>query len=197
MSKRGRVISNIYFGADCFDDDDDEIADGQTLRVPALLMDSNAMLGRRPGYAALSDDQVAKRQSARDSYIADLNSAWRMDKRKPPPDDDENGDDDDEENNDRGRSRRTDSRSLDAARAEAQAARDAMVKGLSNAWRNPPGVAPPKPTQQVGAGAAGMVGPGPNNPGAGSIKEAEAALEADRQKIHKQFSAGLSEAWRR
>jgi hypothetical protein len=81
-----------------FVEDDDEVGDVETVRVPMYLMDDAAKF--RPGYVQLSDEQIAKRRASRDRFIRDLNSAWRMDLRKRDDDDDDDPDDDD--NNDNG-----------------------------------------------------------------------------------------------
>jgi hypothetical protein len=65
-------------------------------------------------------------RSAREDYLRDLNSAWKMDKRREPPDDD---DDDDEDDLDRERS--DDSRSLADIRPSI-AARSRWVASLSD-----------------------------------------------------------------
>jgi hypothetical protein len=215
MSKRGRVISNIYFGADCFDDDDDddEVADGQTLRVPALLMDSaNAMLGRRPQFAALTDAQVAARRDARDEMIKRAEQAWRNPadarRRKPPDDENGNGDDPDEDEDNLGREK--DRRSVDA-RAGARDAYHQMVGRLNNAWKTPnrDAVEPPAPHDDPVAAmrrhlggadprrAAAVAAETERAKGAGNIAELKAALERDRDRIHEQRKRDLESAWRR
>jgi hypothetical protein len=129
-------------------EDFEVIPDGSLVRVPLNLADSfrvknrqrfgelaaldaddRALLGHRPGYTQLTDAMVAKRQATRADYIRDLNSAWRMDKRKPSDDDDD--DDDDRPDNDRSRERSTD------ARADARAAYDEMCSKLQSAWHTP------------------------------------------------------------
>jgi hypothetical protein len=97
--------------------DPDICQDGETTRRPMLLMDG------RPGFARLSDAQVAERRSVRQSMIDRATEAWRMDARKkPPPDPDEDDDDDDE---------------IDPRDAR-NAARDGYIARLQDAWRHPP-----------------------------------------------------------
>jgi hypothetical protein len=122
----------------------DPLADQTELIVPITCCDSLA--GHRPGYwvRPLTDAQVAAfdarrrlrssqttrdlaavRDAARSRWLADLNSAWRMDaKRKPDPDDDDDDDDDDD-------------RESPTDRAPARKARDAYVRWLSDQWRPP------------------------------------------------------------
>jgi hypothetical protein len=99
-------------------DEDEVVEDGGTVHVPLMLCDS--MAGQRSGYALLTADQVAKRQEARDGYIRDLNSAWRMDAKRKPPDDDTKNDN-----------------KLADVRAPAIKARDSYVRYLMTAWRRP------------------------------------------------------------
>lgn len=88
------------------EDDDDQIArDGQTIRVPLMLMDSvqkavasstvtNDGAGHRPGYAVITDAMVKDRLKLYDAYIARVTSAWKnppavlanaTDGKAPPP----------------------------------------------------------------------------------------------------------------
>jgi hypothetical protein len=95
---------------------DDVIEDGKSVRVPMFLMDGNhgtvsqetvapnrtqlrdtfrvdgADLSlHRPGHRVIGDH--APHSSARDAYVRDLQSAWKMDrKRKPEPDEDDDDD---------------------------------------------------------------------------------------------------------
>ena len=122
--------------------DDEVVEDGDTVHVPLMLCDS--MAGRRPGYAQLTDEQVVQRQAPRDRYIRGLNSAWRMDSRKPPDPDDDDEDDDDDDNNDNGRGgarprRRNSEDAQVAARKAATRSYHQMVRRLEDAWRRPVG----------------------------------------------------------
>jgi hypothetical protein len=124
------------------DDDDDEIEDGATLRTPLALMDGRD--GRRvfltdtvrfdendqPHFLRATDetDARAAARDARDEMIRRAENAWCDARRKKPPsDDDDDGDDD-------GERRGADAQGIADAR---QAAYDAYVRRLTNAWRTP------------------------------------------------------------
>jgi hypothetical protein len=152
--------------------DDGYVAkDGETIRTPMFLQDSNrtqlrdtfaldgADLGQfHPGYRVLGDAQRAAVRNARDRWIADMSSAWKMDARKrKPPDDDEDEDNNDEDENgtgdrhpkkadDAGRYQAADRDArqygsdprrdgLDALRRPALEARAAWIRALGDAWR--------------------------------------------------------------
>jgi hypothetical protein len=142
-------------------DDDDEIPDGRSVRVPMVLMDS--MAGHRPGYVQLTDEQVAMRREARDAMIRRAENAWRT---RPACDAAEpdlgsrpeevmrrhlRGKPDDDGAPDRGDIRAVERRRLTERGAEAQRERDAawaQYKGrLSGAWRNPAAAAERNETQ--------------------------------------------------
>jgi hypothetical protein len=102
----------------------DEARDGERVRVPMLLMDGATPW--RPGYAMLSDTEVAKRQEARSAWIGRMCDAWRGQKVSetetfPMAD------------------QRRDDRSIADARKGATAAYHRMVTRLGNAWRTPVG----------------------------------------------------------
>jgi hypothetical protein len=96
-------------------DDDEVIPDGGRVHVPLMLCDSRRNLTdtfavdgdlaqHRPGFRLIGDQATRDSvRSARDTYVRDLQSAWKMDgrKRKPDPDDpdedNENGDDDEQD----------------------------------------------------------------------------------------------------
>jgi hypothetical protein len=126
-----------------FVEDDYVARDGETIRTPMYLMDSKprdrvqlvdtfqldgASLDQfRPGYRTIGD--CAPHSSARDTYVRDLQSAWKMDarKRKPPePDEPDNDDDQDEQ----------DARQKDA-RGFARRSPEGSRSGGSNQEKNP------------------------------------------------------------
>jgi hypothetical protein len=94
MRKRDSVIHIVND-----DDSDDVLADGESIRTPLYLTDTVQltddgprfvrneaardaravmdMAGHRPGYVALTDDQIAKRLEARDAMIRRAENAWR------------------------------------------------------------------------------------------------------------------------
>jgi hypothetical protein len=65
-----RENTNAYL-----DDDDDVVADGESVRVPLFMRD------HQPGYRGVSDAKVRDAQrmarDARQTWIRDLSSAWR------------------------------------------------------------------------------------------------------------------------
>src|SRR5262245_13658044 len=75
--------------ADGYIDPDDEVAvDGEVVKVRFELMDGVQRQiagwtfdGHRPGYLALTDEQIAARQEARDAMIDRATSAWRSPER--------------------------------------------------------------------------------------------------------------------
>jgi hypothetical protein len=170
--------------------DDEVVEDGHTIHVPLMLCDS--MAGRRPGYAQLTDEQVAQRRAPRDRYIRDLNSAWRMD-RKPPDDSDDDPDDDpDDDNNDNGRGgarprRRNSEDAQVAARKAATLAYDQMVKRAENAWRRPVGPVRDNGDPDMSSSAETM----PHL----RIENAD-DVQAKRDRIYQDYTTRLSEAWK-
>jgi hypothetical protein len=85
------------------ENDGDVAKDGETVHTRMMMFDS--MSGRRPGYATLTDEMIAKRQEARQGMIDRATSAWRMDAKRKPPDDDEDPDNDDDQDEQDARSR--------------------------------------------------------------------------------------------
>jgi hypothetical protein len=94
-------------------DDDEVIPDGGRVHVPLMLCDSRrnlvdtfkldgaALDQFRPGFRTIADNVGAPnniRSAARDTYVRDLQSAWKMDRKRKPPDDDEDPDDDENGN---------------------------------------------------------------------------------------------------
>jgi hypothetical protein len=129
------------------EDDDDIARDGEIVHTPMMMFDSAA---GRPGFAQLTDEMIAKRAQARDSWIKQMSDAWRGSKseritdiRRPPADEDEDEDDDDDGNdNGRGgaRPRRRNSEDAQvAARKAATRSYHQMVRRLEDAWRRPVG----------------------------------------------------------
>jgi hypothetical protein len=131
--------------------EDDVVDEGSTIHVPLLLQDASTtkahaaspMTGLRPGYATLSEQQLADRNAARQEWLDRQREAWRGSgatfvspdaRRKRPPDDD---DEDDEP--DFGASVEKDS----DVRARSIAARDSYVASLREAYRR--GHRPPRP----------------------------------------------------
>jgi hypothetical protein len=124
---------------------DGVVGDGESLRTPMVLMDADSMAGHQPGYALLTDEQVAQRRAARQGMIDRATNAWRgpLDaKRKRPPDDED--DDEDEERgqyNRQAKARGRIGQSALSVKADARdarmAARDGYIKRLTNAWRTP------------------------------------------------------------
>jgi hypothetical protein len=197
------------------DDSDREVQDGELVHVPALLMDSrqrqvaawasdmNSMVGHRPGFAQLSDAQIAERARARDRWIAEMRDAWRTDarRRKPDPEDPDEEEDPDEDDLGREQDRRgTDARSIADARARATASYDRMVRRLSNAWRTPVrDAAQPDQGSRPDPGPASAIERRLESERGNtrvSIEEAAARLERDRQVIHQKFKNDLENAWK-
>jgi hypothetical protein len=111
------------------DDDDGIVADGERVRTPMLLMDGDrqgeTLIGRRPGYGVLDDDQVTARRHARAAMVDASRDAWRAKKRPPdPPDDDDV------------QSVQSPLSSADA-RALSRASYDRMCSRLQDAWKTP------------------------------------------------------------
>jgi hypothetical protein len=57
------------------DDFEGEVPDGASVRAPMMVMDGAR--GWQPGYAQLTDAQVARKRAARDGYVQKLETAWR------------------------------------------------------------------------------------------------------------------------
>jgi hypothetical protein len=158
---------------------DDEIDDGRTVRVPMLVMD-----GHRPGYAQLTDQQVADRERARSDWIKQTTDAWRSPQRdvvdarkRRPPDDDVDDDDEDTDDCSAGRNARD-------ARTAAQDARDAYVRRLCDAWRTPScdAAGPDAGTQLLHRHLRGT--------------EEDDNAAAAREKSYAAYKARLERAWR-
>jgi hypothetical protein len=120
--------------------DDDIVADGESVRVPMMVMD--AMAGHRQGYVEMTDEQIAMRARARSRWIAEMCDAWRgpLDARRRR----KRRDDDDEPMRPMGSSGqgRTDpdkigQSALDARRV-ANSAYSEMCRKLQDSWRSPP-----------------------------------------------------------
>jgi hypothetical protein len=167
---------------------DDVVRDGESLRTPMVLMDADGMAGHRPGYAALTDEQVAQRRAARQRMIDRATSAWRGPqdaKKRRPPDEDA----DDDEADDRGRSR--------DARDAARVARQRMIDRATNAWRTPardvamPSLhTPPTPEQMMTRHVYGAEDP--DDP----VAKKQAAYEAYKNKLSNAWKSPAHEARR-
>jgi hypothetical protein len=174
---------------DALDLDDFMVPDGGSVKVRMATMDSTQrriaeiFAGHRPGFAQLTDAQIAQRARVRDAWIKQLNDAWRTDARKKRNDDDEN-DDEDENSNDRARRR--------GAADARMAARDAYVKRLTNAWRTPARdyenarISPPTD---------------PGDPNENLVRqhistETNAAAQARRDRIWEDYKNNLGNAWK-
>jgi hypothetical protein len=194
----------------------DIVADGEQISVPLHLCDTarrDLVLGfgalaaadaaslHRPGFRRSADSaDLATRDAARSRWLADMNSAWRMDaKRRADPDED---DDEDDEANLRHESPSTDVRAparkardayrrwlddesgLDV-RAPAIRARDRWVRSLQDAWRTPS-----RDAVEAGPGPAATMpapraGPAPKRP-----------VPDTREQQYAQRCADLENAWR-
>jgi hypothetical protein len=149
-------------------DDEEVIPDGGRVHVPLMLCDSRRNLTdtfavdgdfaqHRPGFRLIGDQAVRDSvRSARDTYVRDLQSAWKMDRKRKPPDDDEDDDDDDNGNGAADARRREannphqgqatqgshdrldgDRRLRDDIRRPALEARAEYVRDLQTAWKRP------------------------------------------------------------
>jgi hypothetical protein len=175
-----------------FDDDADEIGDGESVRVPLLLCDSvsrrfafgdamDSAYGRRPGYARLSNEQVAERRRARDEMIERATSAWRNDARRKPPDYDD------------------DAHSTADARAAANRAYDAYCARLKDAWRRPArDAAKPDLGAETDPGAAAAIEQQRERwLGSGeSLDALRIRIERQRAEQHREYCERLSNAWK-
>jgi hypothetical protein len=119
-------------------DDDDEVKDGETIRVPIYLCDATQ---HRPRYGELSDEQRKVRQTTRDAYVRDLANAWRSPRDAAAPDEPGEPDEPDEQ------------RPLPDP-GVVEATYQAYRKALGQAWRlapNPcPWEAPPADLAEAG-----------------------------------------------
>jgi hypothetical protein len=162
---------------------DDEIAkDGEVVRTPMMLFDA-ATGARRPGYATLSDQQLADRNAARREFIDRAEQAWRGPgkvaafqsgtlpdaRRKRPPDDDEDNDDEPDF----------------GASVEKDKARDAYVESLRDAWRSKLTSEPPRPNARP-----------PTRDASKPPDRSTRPDEAEREKEYAKRKADLENAWR-
>jgi hypothetical protein len=121
-------------------DDDDETRDGESVRVPLLIMDGAR---HAPGFVQLTDDYyIARRRAARDAYIRDLSSAWDGRKRRREPE--EPDEDELRREADRRRSfdfsprgRIADAAQFDLLDARRRGAWYGMCARLQDAWKTP------------------------------------------------------------
>jgi hypothetical protein len=182
--KQGRISMGSVIRIVSDDDSDDDairiVPDGGTVKTRMLVMDAH-----RPGYVELSDEQIAKRQDARQEMIDRATSAWRMDakRKKPPPDDDDGLSTVDKQ-----------SRATADARADARASYDSMCARLRDSWKTSsesrnlfsrdaaePDLSTP-PSELMRRHTSD-----PNDP---------ADVQARRDKAYRGYTTALSEAWR-
>jgi hypothetical protein len=145
---------------------------------------------RRPGYATLSDQQLADRNAARNEMIDRATSAWRgplslrsEDARRKKRDDNED-DPDPDGDEDNG----TDDRARDV-RARSIAARDSYVAGLQIAWRRPAAASPTASHSPSPGRIHGL-------PTGSTRAPTRDAAEPDRDADYERRKAELSEAWK-
>jgi hypothetical protein len=182
------------------------LADSRQRQVIDWASHQPGYVGHRPGFALLTDQQVAEREAARRAYVRGLESSWDARRKKPDPDDDPDAD---EDALDRERSTGTDPRSIADARAIADAAYRRMVARLGRAWRTPSrDAAEPQGTRPEESLARPMSGRADPSRAAAVARQTEAAkgasieelaanLERDRDRLHQQRKQDLQNAWKR
>jgi hypothetical protein len=202
------------------DDEDGEVRDGQSVRVPLQLCDSRqrAVLAKfglseterqsafdadshRPHFPPMSDQLLEFRAQTRSRFVQDLSNAWRGPARKDVP----------------ARNTFPNDRAVKSdARAAATAAYDAMCARLQNAWCTPHrDAAEPDSGSTLAQWQAHSRGPLPGqageqlDPSAASAVEkqleswqgrdlAELARDVEKRRAaaHAEFSSQLQNAWK-
>jgi hypothetical protein len=216
--------------------------DGETVRTPMMLFDSNkprvnltdtyALDGVdldqfRPGFRTIGDAATRDLgRNARDAYVRDLQSAWKMDarKRKPDPepdepDEDENGDDDEQD------ARKKDARGfarpsqenphqssqaqgshdrlggqrhrIDDIRRPSIQARQEMIRSLQDAWKRPGGYqATPDPKERTTNAPRRNAGLSTRDGGQPMADVTPSELQARKDKAYSDYCTSLSNAWK-